>query len=153
MSHNVTNSSDIKPTAHKQDETSPAEPTYKLVINENVIEKIASRATQEIDGVIDMKGSLLSTIQEGLGGSNKAKGALAEMLDNKNVSVDLDVILEYGKSAPRIFDEIKQSVTKHLKEMTGLNLTEMTVTVVDVMTPDEFTHKTGTSANEHGGSD
>ena len=42
-----------------------AEPVYKLVIDENVVEKISSMAAQKIDGIIDMKGNVLSRIQEG----------------------------------------------------------------------------------------
>ena len=86
-----------------------AEPVYKLIIDESVVEKIASKSTQKIDGIIDMKGSLLSTIQEGLGGSDKTKGVSADVVDERNAKVDLDVILEYGKSAPQIFDKIKTS--------------------------------------------
>lgn len=41
-----------------------AEPVYKLVIDENVVEKISSMAAQKIDGIIDMKGNVLSRIQE-----------------------------------------------------------------------------------------
>ena len=51
-----------------------AEPVYKLVIDENVVEKISSMAAQKIDGIIDMKGNVLSRIQEGLGGADKRRG-------------------------------------------------------------------------------
>lgn len=130
-------------------ESVPAEPVYKLVIDENVVEKITSKAAQKIDGIIDMKGNLLSTIQEGLGGSDKTKGVDADVVDDNNAKVDLSVILEYGKSATDVFDQIKDVVGGDLKDMTGLNLVEMTVNVVDVMTPEEFNQKNG--ANNDGG--
>lgn len=127
-----------------------AEPVYKLVIDESVVEKIASKSTQKIDGIIDMKGSLLSTIQEGLGGSDKTKGVSADVVDERNAKVDLDVILEYGKSAPQIFDKIKDIVASDLKDMTGLTVVEMTVNVVDVMTQDEFDQKNGNGGQQDG---
>lgn len=127
----------------------PAEPVYKLVIDENVVEKITSKAAQKIDGIIDMKGNLLSTIQEGLGGSDKTKGVDADVVDDNNAKVDLNVILEYGKSATDVFDQIKDVVGGDLKDMTGLDLVEMTVNVVDVMTPEEFNQKNG--SNNDGG--
>ena len=52
-----------------------AEPVYKLVIDENVVEKISSMAAQKIDGIIDMKGNVLSRIQEGLGRRRQDKRA------------------------------------------------------------------------------
>lgn len=119
-----------------------AEPVYKLVINENVVEKISSLAAQKIDGIIDMKGNVLSRIQEGLGGADKTKGVDADIVDDAGAKLDLDVILEYGKSAPQVFDEIKKVVGDDLKDMTGLEVIEMTVNVVDVMTPDEYARKT-----------
>lgn len=129
-----------------------AEPVYKLVIDENVVEKISSMAAQKIDGIIDMKGNLLSTIQEGLGGNDKTKGVDADVVDDHNAKVDLNVILEYGKSATDVFDQIKDVVGGDLKDMTGLTLVEMTVNVVDVMTPEEFNQKNG-SNNDDGQSD
>ena len=95
----------------------PAEPIYKLVIDENVVEKISSLAAQKIDGIIDMKGNVLSRIQEGLGGDDKTKGVSADIVDDAGAKLDLDVILEYGKSAPQVFDEIKKVVGGDLKDM------------------------------------
>ncbi len=139
---------DGKPKDHAVADDVPAEPVYKLVIDENVVEKIASRSAQKIDGIIDMKGNLLSTIQEGLGGNDKTKGVDADVVDDKNAKIDLNVILEYGKSAEDVFDQIKKVVGGDLKDMTGLNLVEMTVNVVDVMTPEEFAQKNNSNSDD-----
>lgn len=125
-----------------------AEPIYKLVIDENVVEKISSLAAQKIDGIIDMKGNVLSRIQEGLGGDDKTKGVNADIVDDAGAKLDLDVILEYGKSAPKVFDEIKKVVGDDLKDMTGLSVVEMTVNVVDVMTPEEYASKNGSNTDD-----
>ena len=109
-----------------QADSVPAEPQYKLVIDENVVEKISSKAAQKIDGIIDMKGNLLSRVQEGLGGN----------------------VLEYGKSATDVFDQIKKVVGQDIKDMTGLNVIEMTVNVVDVMTQDEYDQKNGNNTDD-----
>lgn len=130
--------------------SAPAEPQYKLVIDENVVEKISSKSAQKIDGIIDMKGNLLSRVQEGLGGDDKTKGVDADVVDEQNAKVDLDIILEYGKSAVDVFDQIKDVVGKDIKDMTGLNVIEMTVNVVDVMTPDEYADKNGSNNNDDG---
>ena len=131
-----------------QADSVPAEPQYKLVIDENVVEKISSMAAQKIDGIIDMKGKVLSRIQEGLGGADKTKGVDADIVDDTNAKINLDVIMEYGKSAPEIFDDIKKVVGGDLKDMTGLNVVEMTVNVVDVMTPEEYAQKNGSNSDD-----
>lgn len=128
--------------------SAPAEPQYKLVIDENVVEKISSKSAQKIDGIIDMKGNVLSRIQEGLGGADKTKGVDADIVDDTNAKINLDVIMEYGKSAPEIFDDIKKVVGGDLKDMTGLNVVEMTVNVVDVMTPEEYAQKNGSNSDD-----
>ena len=126
----------------------PAEPQYKLVIDENVVETISSKAAQKIDGIIDMKGNLLSRVQEGLGGNDKTKGVDADVVDDKNTKLDLDIVLEYGKSATDVFDQIKKVVGQDIKDMTGLNVIEMTVNVVDVMTQDEYDQKNGNNTDD-----
>ena len=129
-------------------DSAPAEPQYKLIIDENVVEKISSKAAQKIDGIIDMKGNLLSRVQEGLGGNDKTKGVDADVVDDKNAKLSLDIVLEYGKSATDVFDQIKKVVGDDIKDMTGLNVIEMTVNVVDVMTQDEYDEKNGNSSDD-----
>lgn len=124
-----------------------ATPEYKLVIEENVVEKIASLSAQKIDGIIDMKGNLFSTIQEGLGGNDKTKGVNADVVNEQGARVNLDIILEYGKSAPEIFERIKDVIGGDLECMTGLRLVEMTVNVVDVMSQEEYNTRRGANTD------
>lgn len=114
------------------------EPVYKLTIVDSVVEKIAARAVARIDGIVAMKGNLFSTIQEGLGGSVHTKGVTADLLDDSTAHIELDVILEYGKSAVEIFSQVRDMVVGDLQTMTGLTVTELDVNVVDVMTYEEY---------------
>ena len=126
-----------------------SEPQYKLTIDENVGEKISSLAAQKVDGIIDMKGNVLSMIQEGLGGNDRKKGVDADVVDENNAKVDLSIILEYGKSATDVFDQLKDVIAKDIKDMTGLNVIEMTVNVVDVMDQEEFNQKRGNNDDDN----
>ena len=126
-----------------------SEPQYKLTIDENVVEKISSLAAQKVDGIIDMKGNVLSMIQEGLGGNDRKKGVDADVGDENNAKVDLSIILEYGKSATDVFDQLKDVIAKDIKDMTGLNVIEMTVNVVDVMDQEEFNQKRGNNDDDN----
>ena len=126
-----------------------SEPQDKLTIDENVVEKISSLAAQKVDGIIDMKGNVLSMIQEGLGGNDRKKGVDADVVDENNAKVDLSIILEYGKSATDVFDQLKDVIAKDIKDMTGLNVIEMTVNVVDVMDQEEFNQKRGNNDDDN----
>ena len=123
--------------------------TARLTIDENVVEKISSLAAQKVDGIIDMKGNVLSMIQEGLGGNDRKKGVDADVVDENNAKVDLSIILEYGKSATDVFDQLKDVIAKDIKDMTGLNVIEMTVNVVDVMDQEEFNQKRGNNDDDN----
>lgn len=125
------------------------EPHYLLTIDEGVVEKVASLAAKKVDGIIDMKGGVLSMIQEGLGGNDRRKGVTANVLDEESVKVELSVILEYGKSALGAFDELKRAITDDVKKMTSLNVIDMTVNIVDVMDRDEFDRKRGGASPVH----
>lgn len=144
-----------EPVAVSVDEepTTKNEPVYKLTISENVVEKISAKAVQKVDGIVAMKGGLFSTIQEGLGGSSETKGVSADLLDDNTVSVDLDVILEYGKSAVEIFDNIKGIVVKDVESMTGLRVSELVVNVVDVMSQEEYDKKRKKADDDEAGED
>lgn len=124
-----------KPSAH--------EPKYTLTIDEDVVEKISSLAAKRIDGIIDMKGSVFSMIQEGLGGTDAKKGVDAGIDNDGTATVELSIILEYGKSAIEVFDEIKDTVVSQVKDMTGLEVTELTVNVVDVVDRAEYEEEHG----------
>ena len=144
-----------EPVAVSVDEepTAKNEPVYKLTISENVVEKISAKAVQKVDGIVAMKGGLFSTIQEGLGGSSETKGVSADLLDDNTVSVDLDVILEYGKSAVDIFDNIKGIVVTDVESMTGLRVSELVVNVVDVMSQEEYDKKRKKTEDDETGED
>lgn len=116
-----------------------------LSFDDNVIEKIVAIACKEVDGIIDMKGGILSAIQEGFGGVDLTKGVDVEVRDTM-AEIDLSIIMEYGKSAPQIFVDLKAAISKILRAMTGLRVSALNVRVVDVMTKEEFAER---SAQEH----
>lgn len=119
----------------------------KLTFDDSVIEKIASIACHEVAGVLDMKGGFFSGISEQFGGRSLTKGISAEV-GEKEAAIDASIILEYGYSAPKVFEELKRNIAQSVGQMTGLKVVEVNVRVDDVMTRKEYDIKRKNNNNE-----
>jgi uncharacterized alkaline shock family protein YloU len=111
----------------------------KLSFEDQVIKKIAGIAVDEIEGILSMSGGFIDGVSERLGLSNVTKGITAEV-GEKQVALNLNVILEYGKSAPKVFAETVKKIQNVVRDMTGLDVIEVNMHVQDVMTMTEFTN-------------
>lgn len=107
----------------------------QLSFNEQVLEKIASLALLEVGGV------LAATSGGGFFNLKSSKGVEIQIQDNQDVIVNLEVILEYGKSAPDVYAALKHSISARIYRMTGLKVREVNVRVLNVLTAEEFNGK------------
>ena len=110
--------------------------------NEEMDEKIVAMATREVPHVLGMKGNLMHFVQEQFGAENLTKGVTVEVTDDNRVVVNISVIIEYGAYAPAIFDDVKERVTERLAAMTGLEVAGVNLRIEDVITPEEYEHRT-----------
>ncbi len=129
-------------------ENNPETPKYSdtLSFDDAVIEKIAGICAREIKGILDLKGNFISGLTESFSaGPSPTKGISAD-INEQDVVLDLKVILEFGASAPEIFEQLKTHIREQLTTMTGLELRELNVRVVNVMTRKEFDKESNKSA-------
>ena len=117
-----------------------------LTYSNGVIEKIVAMATREVPHVLGMKGNLMHFVQEQFGAENLTKGVTVEVTDDNRVVVNISVIIEYGAYAPAIFDDVKARVTERLAAMTGLEVAGVNLRIEDVITPEEYEHRTSQHA-------
>ena len=108
-----------------------------LSIDGGVVEKIVAMTAREVDGVLQLKGNLINSLP-GLRGSDTIKGVSVEMSGDDACTVNIAVILEYGKSAPRVFQELHDKVAGAIETMTGLKVTAVNVRVTNVLTRAEI---------------
>lgn len=105
-----------------------------IQIADDVIAVIAGMAVAEVPGVAEMAGGFAGGISEVLSGKkNMAKGIKIETED-KDVKIDVNIIVEYGTRIPDVAFEIQKRVKKAVENMTGLNPSEVNVHVQGVVT-------------------
>ncbi|MGE1196643.1 Asp23/Gls24 family envelope stress response protein [Priestia megaterium] len=108
-----------------------------LTFEDQVIKKIAGIAANEIKGILSMSG-----LTDRFRSTEDITKGINTEVGEKQVALDLKVIVEYGKNVPAIFSETVNNVKKSVHEMTGLEVVEVNMHVEDVMTRSEFEAKT-----------
>lgn len=134
--------SDADEDNEEMDDEETDESEDSLTYFNGVIEKIVAMATREVPHVLGMKGNLMHFVQEQFGAENLTKGVTVEVTDDNRVVVNISVIIEYGAYAPAIFDDVKARVTERLAAMTGLEVAGVNLRIEDVITPEEYEHRT-----------
>lgn len=108
--------------------------TEGLKISNDVIAVIAGVSVSEVQGVYGMSGGFAGGITEVLKGKkNLAKGIKVEATE-KDVKIDVNIIVEYGTRIPDVAFEIQNRVKKAVENMTGLKVSEVNVHVQGVNT-------------------
>lgn len=105
-----------------------------IKISNDVVAVIAGVAVSEVRGVASMSGGFAGGITEVLSGKkNMSKGIKVEA-DEKEVKIDVNIIVEYGTRIPDVAFEIQNRVKKSVENMTGLKVAEVNVHVQGVKT-------------------
>ncbi|MGK9271417.1 Asp23/Gls24 family envelope stress response protein [Williamsia muralis] len=108
----------------------------KTSIADVVVAKIAGIATREIDGVYDLGGGAaraVGKLRETLPGTaaDVTQGVSVEV-GEKQAAVDVGLVAYYGVAIHQLAESIRTNVIEAIEKMTGLEVTEVNVTVHDV---------------------
>jgi len=114
-----------------KDTKSPGKIAGSISLDPNVVATIAGLAAKEIDGIYSVgKTPLLSF------GDNPTRGVATEV-GQKQVAVDLDVVIEYGHDLLEVARALREKTASEISKMTGREVIEINIHVVDIHLPDE----------------
>ncbi|MFJ9033050.1 Asp23/Gls24 family envelope stress response protein [Streptomyces sp. NPDC102274] len=96
---------------------------------------IAGIAAREPPGVYAMGGGVsraLGAMRDKVGRSDDASRGVKVEVGEKQAAIDLDVVVEYGTPIADAADDIRSNVTDAVEKMTGREVVETNVSVLDV---------------------
>ena len=105
-----------------------------IKISDDVVAVIAGVAVSEVPGVASMSGGFAGGISEVLSGKKNLSKGIKVDADEKEVKIDVNIIVEYGSRIPDVAFEIQNRVKKSVENMTGLKVAEVNVHVQGVKT-------------------
>ena len=105
-----------------------------ISVNNEVIKNIALKAATDIKGIYRVKRKLISKIWGSLTRANAAYGAKLEFTSNSEVKITMKLMVDYGVNIPYAAGRVQDSVKKAVEYMTGLNVTEVVVKIVEIKT-------------------
>ena len=105
-----------------------------IKISNDVVAVIAGVAVSEVPGVASMSGGFAGGISEVLSGKKNLSKGIKVDSDEKEVKIDVNIIVEYGSRIPDVAFEIQNRVKKSVENMTGLKVAEVNVHVQGVKT-------------------
>ncbi len=104
-------------------------------INDGVVSRIAGTAAGEIEGVY-MGGSASRTaggMLESMTGSDSQKRGISVEVGRTEAAIDLTMGIEYGRNILDLVGQVRNRISQRVESLTGLRITELNVTVSDII--------------------
>ncbi|WP_448852941.1 Asp23/Gls24 family envelope stress response protein [Corynebacterium frankenforstense] len=136
-------------TAAKKDDKDVAVPAVaenkaddygRTTIEDVVVGKIAGLAAREVTGVHALGGGgarTVGAIREAFGASENVQQGVSVEVGETQAAVDLSIVAEYGVAIHELAEAIRRNIIRAIERMTGLEVTEVNVTVTDVHLPNQ----------------
>jgi uncharacterized alkaline shock family protein YloU len=113
----------------------------KTTIADTVVSKIAGLATRQVNGVAGFGSGAaraMSAVRERIPGAqaSSSQGVTVEV-GERQAAVDLTIVVEYGVAIVELARAIRRNVIASIEQMTGLEVVEVNISVVDLRLPGE----------------
>lgn len=102
-----------------------------IKIADDVVKTISAKAAQDVAGVYKLAGGMADEVSKMLGKKRLTNGVKVEV-GEKECSVEVYVIVEYGYQISEVAQNIQKNVLAAVTTMTGLKVVEVNVFVQDV---------------------
>ena len=117
--------------------TSNSEVRGELTFDNDVIKKIIGLSLGNVSGLLAVDGGFFSHLTDKLINTDNVTSGINVEVGKEQVAVDINIIVEYKKNIPEIFEEIKRVITTDINKMTGLEVVEVNVNVTDIKTKEQ----------------
>jgi uncharacterized alkaline shock family protein YloU len=114
----------------------PTKEGDSIKISSEVIAVIAGIVSGDIPGIAGMSGGLVGGIAEKLGRKDLTKGIKVHV-EEDTVTIDMNVIAEYGTSIVEATDELKKAIRSSVEKTTGLKVKAININVIGINIPGE----------------
>lgn len=108
----------------------------QTVVADTVVSKIAGMAAREVSGVHDLGGGtarMVGALRERIpGGRVNVQQGISVEVGDRQAAVDISIVAEYGVAIHELAEAIRKNIIVSVEAMTGLEVTEVNVTVHDV---------------------
>ncbi|MGX6607460.1 Asp23/Gls24 family envelope stress response protein [Micromonosporaceae bacterium Da 78-11] len=113
-------------------------------IADTVVSKIAGIAAKDVSGVYALGGNAsraFGAVRERIPGGrvNHSQGVSVEVGETQ-AAVDIDMIAEYGIAIADLAGAVRRNVIASIERMTGLQVTEVNISVADIHLPEDDHH-------------
>ena len=106
-------------------------------IAEDVMKNIAAIAARETPGVHRLgRGKMRSAFAKVTGSSGSVPGISVEV-GSREVAIDMDIVVIFGHPIEDVAEGVRENVGKKILEMTGKEVKEININVVDIYFPEE----------------
>lgn len=127
----------VKPAVQndaKATQNSNADNAGKTTIEDGVVAKVVGIATRDVAGVYALGGGAaraLGAIRDAVGNTDLTQGVSVEV-GEKQVAVDITMVVEYPKPLKGVADEVRSAVYSAVEELVGLDVVEVNITISDI---------------------
>jgi uncharacterized alkaline shock family protein YloU len=115
----------------------------KTTIAEIVVSKIAGLATRQVNGVAGFGSGAaraMGAVRERIPGARASSSqGVAVEVGERQAAIDLTIVVEYGVAIVELARAIRRNVIGSIEQMTGLEVVEVNISVVDLQLPGEDT--------------
>ncbi len=121
-----------QPEQAKEQFITEREEMGEIRISSEVVSVIASNAAMEVEGIASLGGGIAGNISQVLGRKNPFRGIKVEVTENREVNLDLHIVVEYGARIPDVAWKIQERIKHNVELMTGLHVLEINIHVQGV---------------------